>query len=82
MAAASLLITPDNAGIGSIHKEHFIGNIFLVHIVEHMDEGVKKFPAAGIHHEHDLAHMVTRMFAKFHKFGYKDRRQIIHHEIA
>ena len=82
MAASRLFVAADNHGIRRIHEKHFIGLIALVHILQHMQEGIKKLAAAGIHHQYDLAHMTSHMGAKLRKLRDKDRRQIVHAEIS
>ena len=82
MAAARFLVAADDRLIRGFHEEHLVGRPRLVHLFEHMHEGVEELAPARVHDEHDAAHMSGRMAAKLGKFRDEHRRQIVHHEIA
>ena len=81
MAATRLLVAADDGRVGSIHEEHLVVRVALIHILEHLHERIEELTAPRIDAEHDLAHMAARMGAELHELRDEDRRQIVHAEI-
>ena len=50
----------------------------FVHIVQHMEKGIEKFSAAGVHHQYHAGDMARRMGAKLGEFRNEHRRQIVY----
>ena len=81
MTAPGLLISANDDRICCIHEHHFIWHIILIHIIQYMNERIKKFPAARIDHQYHFAYMIACMLAELYKFRYEYRWQIIYHKI-
>ena len=81
MTAPGFFITADNYWIRSVHEQHLIRNIILIHIIQYMDECIKELAAACINHQHYLTDMAAGMLAQLNKLWNKDRWQVIYHKI-